>query len=380
MKKTIKIGILILFACLFVTGCGCSKTKYTVEFDSNGGSLVSSQVVEKNGKVKEPYEPTRSGYEFLGWFLDLDDEKAYDFNTSVTSDFTLHAKWEKLEGTGDTCTLKCEDGYELVNGDSADCKCEKKKDTKVDVTGISVDRNSLRLVVGQSATINATVNPANATDKTMTWKSSNEKVVTVKDGKIVAVGVGTAKVTVTAGGKTTTITITVISQEQAQKEADQANLNAALAKMTAKRIERGNTDIGTYTSNGCTITNTGVTKNHDKTVVNGTKVEKLYRATTDTTIKANYNVVCGTATATKTVDNIVPASTYTYTAEYNLVWLIKVAGATNYALETEDGSISGLRYLEARGGVQSGVHTPGTVYSMTLDSDTTTAYAVKSAA
>lgn len=72
--------------------------KYTVKFDSNGGSKVSSKEVTSGSKVSKPSNPTRTGYKFGGWTL---NNKAYDFNSKVTSNITLVAKW-----TSKTYTVK----------------------------------------------------------------------------------------------------------------------------------------------------------------------------------------------------------------------------------------------------------------------------------
>ena len=66
------------------------EVKYTVKFDSNGGSNVAGQTVVKGNKVTKPANPTRSGYTFIGWTLNGD---SYDFNTPVNGDITLQANW-----------------------------------------------------------------------------------------------------------------------------------------------------------------------------------------------------------------------------------------------------------------------------------------------
>ena len=78
--------------------------KYTVTFDSYGGSKVDPQVVEYGLYAQEPEEPTLKGFTFAYWYLD-DENEAYDFeNTPVTADITLTAKWEinKFKVTFDT--------------------------------------------------------------------------------------------------------------------------------------------------------------------------------------------------------------------------------------------------------------------------------------
>ena len=66
---------------------------YTVTFDSDGGNKVATKYIQKNYKAKKPADPTKEGYKFLGWYL---NEKEYNFNTKVTKNITLKAKWEKI--------------------------------------------------------------------------------------------------------------------------------------------------------------------------------------------------------------------------------------------------------------------------------------------
>lgn len=80
----------------------------------------------------------------------------------------------------------------------------------VAVTSVTVSSKTLNLEVGQTGTLTATVKPDNATDKTVTWTSSNDKVATVVDGTVAAVGEGTATITATAAnGKKDTCKVTV---------------------------------------------------------------------------------------------------------------------------------------------------------------------------
>jgi len=79
----------------------------------------------------------------------------------------------------------------------------------IKVTSVAVSPKTLNLEVGQTRTLTATVTPDNATDKTVTWTTSNDKVATVANGVVTAVGKGTATITAAAGGKTATCTVTV---------------------------------------------------------------------------------------------------------------------------------------------------------------------------
>ena len=80
------------------------------------------------------------------------------------------------------------------------------------VTGVTLEPTSLTLFTSDTASLTATVQPEDATNKTVNWSSSNEAVATVDtNGKVTAVGEGTATITVTTedGKKTATCTVTV---------------------------------------------------------------------------------------------------------------------------------------------------------------------------
>lgn len=64
---------------------------YTVTFNSNGGSSVTSQTVIEGDTATEPADPTKEGYVFADWLL---GNEVYDFSTPVTANITLDATWE----------------------------------------------------------------------------------------------------------------------------------------------------------------------------------------------------------------------------------------------------------------------------------------------
>ena len=66
------------------------KPKYTVTFNSNGGTSVKDQLITEGEKATEPNKPTRSGYNFDGWYL---GNSKYTFTEKVTKDITLVAHW-----------------------------------------------------------------------------------------------------------------------------------------------------------------------------------------------------------------------------------------------------------------------------------------------
>lgn len=83
-----------------------ADTKYTVTFNSNGGSTVESAQVIAYGKVTKPADPTRDGYTFNKWHKDETCLQEFDFETdTITSDTTLYAKWKSNSVNNYTVTL-----------------------------------------------------------------------------------------------------------------------------------------------------------------------------------------------------------------------------------------------------------------------------------
>lgn len=79
--------------------------KYTVSFDTDGGSTVESQTVVTGNKATKPTStPTKKGYNFVGWYTDNTYTTEFDFeNTIITDNTTIYAKFEdasifKLDG------------------------------------------------------------------------------------------------------------------------------------------------------------------------------------------------------------------------------------------------------------------------------------------
>lgn len=68
-----------------------------VSFESNGGSLVDKTIIDQGTKLDKPYDPTRNGYVFDGWYKDKELKNRFDFEKDVImSHTTLYAKWLKI--------------------------------------------------------------------------------------------------------------------------------------------------------------------------------------------------------------------------------------------------------------------------------------------
>jgi len=124
MKKTnLVLGALamILASALVFTGCNTEPeepavTTYTVTFNPDNEEKVTSVKVNEGETVTAPESPVKEGYDFEAWY---NGETAYDFETAVSEDFTLTAKWtiKKLTvtfdvngGTGDVAAQTVEYG------------------------------------------------------------------------------------------------------------------------------------------------------------------------------------------------------------------------------------------------------------------------------
>lgn len=98
MKKFVKILFVALFM-LTLVGCntdngggGTTTTEFTVKFDAQNETQVTSVKVKKGETVAKPADPTREGYTFVEWQA---SGKTYDFSLPVTKSMTLKAKWQK---------------------------------------------------------------------------------------------------------------------------------------------------------------------------------------------------------------------------------------------------------------------------------------------
>ena len=98
-----------------------------------------------------------------------------------------------------------------------ECKVIVKEESDpVAVTGVKLAYNDLTLKIGKSFTLVATIEPANATNKAVTWSSSNSTVASVTNkGVVQAKAAGTADITVTTadGGHTATCSFTVTAED-----------------------------------------------------------------------------------------------------------------------------------------------------------------------
>jgi len=195
------IVAVVIIAIILLLTLNKDEQRYKVTFDVNGGSSVEAVIINGNDTVTKPENPTKEGYEFVGWYL---NDELYDFNTRVTSDINLEAKWNKV-----------------VEGQQQ--KPGEEKEQTVKVTKVSLNKTKLTLTEGQSEKLKATVEPTDATNKNVTWKSSDSKVATVdSNGNVKALKAGTVTITVTTkdGSYKATCKVTVTAKQQEEQKPD----------------------------------------------------------------------------------------------------------------------------------------------------------------
>ena len=89
---------------------------YTVTFDSDGGTEIDAQIVEAGNTATQPGDPQKDGNLFIGWYPESGFSFAYDFDTPVNKDITLHAKWYVENDTTDSDGDGLSDSLELTFG------------------------------------------------------------------------------------------------------------------------------------------------------------------------------------------------------------------------------------------------------------------------
>ena len=155
----------------------------------------------------------------------------------------------------------------------------------VPITSLTLDKTTLSLAVGESAQLTATVKPDDATDKTVTWTSSDESVAKVADGKVAAVKAGKATITANCGGKTAECIVTV-SVPVSSITLDKTSLSLALGE-TAQLTATVKPDDATDKTVTWTSSDESIAK------VNNGEVKALkIGSSTVTATSASFSVSC----------------------------------------------------------------------------------------
>ena len=157
--------------------------------------------------------------------------------------------------------------------------------TPTPVTSVTLSQTSATLEVGNTMTLTATVNPADATDKTVTWSTSDATVATVVNGEVTAKKIGTATITAMAGDKEATCSITVVIP-----------VNSITLNQTSATLKVGETVTLTATVNPDDATDKTVTWSTSNatvaTVVDGVVTARKIGAATITAMAGGKEATC----------------------------------------------------------------------------------------
>ncbi len=127
----------------------------------------------------------------------------------------------------------------------------------VPIESITLNQETVTLKMAETLTLQATVAPENATNKAVTWTTSDAKVATVSNGQVKAVGAGTATITVTTadGGKTAACTVTVTQPATGVtlNYSEISLLTGGTAQLQATVSEGASNKNVTWTSNNTTV-------------------------------------------------------------------------------------------------------------------------------
>ena len=181
---------LILYTCY----CGEQKTvelprltgDYTVTFDPGDGIGAPLPQGKEKGKVMiiSPVKPTREGYDFLGWALSPDASKPEYLAGGefyIDSDTTLYAVWSKKQ---------------------------------IPLTGISVDKEYISLLPGETATYRASPLPPDASEFSITASGWDGEIISCDGGLVTAVAPGVTHIRLSSGQAEKYITVCVASPDR----------------------------------------------------------------------------------------------------------------------------------------------------------------------
>ena len=185
------------------------------------------------------------------------------------------------------------------SGDKSDFITISVEAKVIPVTGVSLDKTQITIKVGESETLTPTITPEDATNKKVSWTSSNDNVATVEDGKVVGVQPGSVTITVTTedGAKTAECPVTVKSNLAPSVTVGAEHISAVSA------ILSGEANLETTSSADLSMgimwsTNSGVLPS------NSTKTEaKEINAYENSSNSYYYNV---------SISELTPSTTYYY--------------------------------------------------------------------
>jgi len=153
-----------------------NQNSYTVSFNSNGGSLVSSQIVVYNRTATLPTAPTNSGSTFAGWHSDVSLTIPFVFTNAITANTTLYAKWATTtDSTGPTLIVSTLANGSITNNATLNIS-GTVSDSESGVKSVAVNGNPITITSGGFAIAIAMTDGANTITAIATDNSYNSTI------------------------------------------------------------------------------------------------------------------------------------------------------------------------------------------------------------
>lgn len=230
------------------------------------------------------------------------------YNAKSGNVFSVTFKILKASGTS-TITLSSTENTDS-NGVTHTCSATGCTVTIVKpVTSIKLDKTSVTLKKGETAKLVATVEPGDATNKKVTYTSSNKKIAKVSaDGTITAVGGGTATITAKAGDKKATCKVNVNVAQTGVGPSGEASKTVALGSTLALKVAKVPADATDNFPTTWTSADVNIATVDAKGVVTGVALG----TTTITAVQNNWTVTY-TITVTEPVTESTSAESTTIT-------------------------------------------------------------------
>ena len=267
------------------------------------------------------------------WFCDdcdkyfSDAEAENEITQAQTVISALGHKWSALwtggaQGHWHECDVCHEADSVVAHADAnTDGVCDvcgytisaEDPDDPIAVEGITLDKTTATVEEGATVTLTATVTPGNATDKTVTWSTSNEAIATVSGGVVTGVKAGEVTITAKAGDKSATCTVTVTAKQSTEDPDDPIAVEGITLDKTTATVEEGATVTLTATvtpDNATDKTVTWSTSNEAIATVSGGVVTGVKAGEVTITAKAgDKSATCTvTVTAAATEPEVVPVT------------------------------------------------------------------------
>ena len=165
------------------------------------------------------FSVTASDAQIYQWQQSTDSGSSWtDISDATDDSYTTGTTTTGMSGNQYRCVVTSASGVSVIS--NAATLTVQAKPASVPVTGVKLNKDSLTLQEKGSDTLTATVEPADATNQDVTWKSSDTSIATVSaDGTVTAISAGTATITATAkdgSGVSASCTLTVTHGKMVQ--------------------------------------------------------------------------------------------------------------------------------------------------------------------